>query len=268
MRPPDKPFANRLVAMPRFLAGGRSNVARSGGELLRKFTAVVLITRGTYQVNFAAVTLQGGAGDLFVLPRNMRHSIIAPAPRESIYIFFVQDSALLQETPRVFPSGGDAQLRGWIEELVTMSGSERNELDDPVADGLLFATLNRINEIEQRSAAEALHPALERAVRFIHQHVAETIDAPTVAAVACVSYAHLSLLFRSHFACGPLQFQQKLRMNKAARLLLNPVLTTKEIAAACGYDDVNYFVRLFTAHHRLPPGRWRRKSGIDRGGKM
>jgi AraC-like DNA-binding protein len=33
----------------------------------------------------------------------------------------------------------------------------------------------------------------------------------------------------------------------------------QEVAAACGYRHVGYFVRQFHARHGMPPGAWRAK---------
>ena len=85
----------------------------------------------------------------------------------------------------------------------------------------------------------------------------QPIDVPALAAQSHVSTSHLTALFRRKFRCGPLRYHQNLRMSLARRLLLNPYLSIGEIAQNCGYEDVNYFVRLFRKRHEVPPAKWR-----------
>jgi AraC-like DNA-binding protein len=50
-------------------------------------------------------------------------------------------------------------------------------------------------------------------------------------------------------------------MTKAVRLLSSSAMSVKEIAAACGYSDSNYFCRIFKKNTGTSPGQFRR-SGI------
>ncbi|GEM_PF-6267562 len=46
-------------------------------------------------------------------------------------------------------------------------------------------------------------------------------------------------------------------MAHARELLLNRYMSVGEVAARCGYEDANYFTRLFHKIHHCPPGEYR-----------
>ncbi len=64
-------------------------------------------------------------------------------------------------------------------------------------------------------------------------------------------------LFRGSYGLTPTQYVISLRMNTAASLLKNEMLTVSEIALLVGYDDLFYFSRLFKKHFGISPTKYR-----------
>jgi transcriptional regulator GlxA family with amidase domain len=81
----------------------------------------------------------------------------------------------------------------------------------------------------------------------------------SVARAVGVSASHLSALFAAQCGVGPMHYLQRLRVERACWLLSNPYLRIHEVAEACGYEDVNYFTRLFRRSLGISPGHWRTK---------
>jgi transcriptional regulator GlxA family with amidase domain len=52
-----------------------------------------------------------------------------------------------------------------------------------------------------------------------------------------------------------------LRLKRAARLLADSHLSIKEIAPATGFQDANYFARVFRAAYGCSPSEYRRSIG-------
>ena len=73
-----------------------------------------------------------------------------------------------------------------------------------------------------------------------------------------LSAPHFRRLFRAEARLPFRQFCLRTRMDRAAALARGSDLPIKEIAARCGVGDVYQFSRLFSAHHGLPPGQYRR----------
>jgi AraC-like DNA-binding protein len=197
-------------------------------------------------------------GVLFILPAHVAHNQVAKTPWHSLCVLYYDGDHILDSSPRTVDCRQEPQILRWMEELAQMHGS-KSPMPEAVKNSFLFALLSRIASLEQqKKVAEAFHPRLADAVKFLHEHSTEEVDAETLSSAANTSYSHLGALFRERFGCGPLKYQQNLRMEEARKLLLNPYLSIDEVAAKTGFDDTNYFVRLFRKSHGAPPGKWRR----------
>ncbi|MDR2072312.1 MAG: helix-turn-helix domain-containing protein [Spirochaetaceae bacterium] len=87
---------------------------------------------------------------------------------------------------------------------------------------------------------------LVKALAFIRENYARgEIQLTTVAEAAGISAVHLSRLFREHLETTFINYLTSLRITEAERLLRESAISVKEAAYAVGYQDPNYFTKLF-----------------------
>jgi len=101
----------------------------------------------------------------------------------------------------------------------------------------------------------ALHASLERqgnyplplvkALTFIRENYTRGIQLGDAADAARVNAAHLSRLFTEHLKTNFIDYLTALRINEAERLLKEKPIAVKEAAFAVGYQDPNYFSKIF-----------------------
>jgi transcriptional regulator GlxA family with amidase domain len=166
----------------------------------------------------------------------------------------------LEVTTRALDLSGELFVQRWIEDLYELYQTPR-KTPTVVLDGLLGVLLDRLVEIEQRAGARhTLHPALANADAILEERPETTVTVAQLAKRVNLSATRLTELFRAEYGHGPIQHQQWLRLHRAETLLRDPYLSVKEVAAACGYEDANYFVRLFRKRRNQTPGAWRRRT--------
>jgi AraC-like DNA-binding protein len=218
-----------------------------------------LVKLGHTAIDVQGLALEGEPGTLYVLPRGVKHDQRARSRWKTQCVLFDHDGRYLDERPRVLDLAHEDLLQRWIGDLCRLS-RESDRLENPVADALLFAVITRIHQIEsERQARDALHPSLALAIAYLHEHLADDVDMRDLAHAARSSYSHLAALFRARFGHGPMRHHRELRVQLACKLLLNPYLTVGEVAHELGYEDTNYFVRVFRQTMGSPPGVWRRR---------
>lgn len=101
------------------------------------------------------------------------------------------------------------------------------------------------------------HPAVESAVRFLHDHLERSLTVRELADYAGYSQKQLTRLFRRHLGQTPLQYLLQLRLRTAALLLHeHPGLTIRQAAAYVGMEPV-YFTRLFRRAYGITPSESR-----------
>ncbi|MCK2182951.1 helix-turn-helix transcriptional regulator [Halomonas getboli] len=63
--------------------------------------------------------------------------------------------------------------------------------------------------------------------------------------------------FRNYFGLSPGAYRDRLRLEKAARLLIHTSSNINQIAGSCGYQNHSAFSRAFQRHYGQPPRRYR-----------
>lgn len=98
----------------------------------------------------------------------------------------------------------------------------------------------------RREEDEDMRTAIIRAEisRFIDAHYGEDISMQDAAAALRYSDAYFCKLFKQCFKVNFSVYLNEYRVNKARQLILDPRLSLKDIGAAVGYSDANYFTRV------------------------
>ena len=86
----------------------------------------------------------------------------------------------------------------------------------------------------------------------------DPLDAADLAAIAGISVRQMERLFRSELKERPMGLYQKLRLEKAERLLTYSPMSVREIAVACGFSSLPLFSRSFRARYGKPPSALRK----------
>ncbi|HYF50444.1 MAG TPA: AraC family transcriptional regulator [Planctomycetota bacterium] len=259
---PAHPGVPRVTRLPRF----RSAVRHGGEQQVPMHThdaaELVYTVGGDLIIDCDGKSLPARDRMLYILPAKVPHNQRANGKWQTWCILYYDGDHIVSQKPRTLDLSATPEVPRFIDELCRLH-ELKDSVSPSVCEGLLFALLNRLAEIEHaRQDIDALHPRLAAAVKFIHEHSTEDFDAETLSSAACASYSHLGALFRERFGCGPLKYQQNLRMELARKLLLNPYLSMDEVAQQTGFADTNYFVRLFRKSNGVPPGQWRKRQGL------
>lgn len=85
----------------------------------------------------------------------------------------------------------------------------------------------------------------------------KNLSTQTIASAVCRSPTYISALFKEKTGITINQHIQNVRMEEASRMLKNPSLTVYQIAESVGYEDSNYFAKLFKKHSGLRPSEFR-----------
>ncbi|WP_304241926.1 response regulator [Gracilinema caldarium] len=116
--------------------------------------------------------------------------------------------------------------------------------------GLLSPFIQRARDvfhriIEKAREKKSLSPTAKRALMYIENHFAEPISLEQVADILGMAPASLSRLFSEELGTGFARTLIEYRLKRAKELLRQGTISVKEVSIACGYQDPNYFTRLF-----------------------
>lgn len=93
---------------------------------------------------------------------------------------------------------------------------------------------------------------------FCLRNLSRRIGVNEMAEVAGLSRFHFSREFSRYVGVSPAEYLHDLRMRKALSMLQTELMTVKEIAFACGFEDSSYFCKVFRSFYGNSPDAFRR----------
>ncbi|MCP1310333.1 helix-turn-helix domain-containing protein [Paenibacillus tyrfis] len=100
-------------------------------------------------------------------------------------------------------------------------------------------------------------PVIRTAIAYMKQHHQRKIPLEEIAQYCYLSTYHFSHLFRKETGSTFVDYLNKLRIEKAVYYLENTDKSVQEIASLAGFQDSNYFSRLFKRYLRCSPNEYR-----------
>ena len=102
------------------------------------------------------------------------------------------------------------------------------------------------------------NPIIKKVCDFVDKNLSQEITLEQAADMAGVSSFYLSKLFKEEKGETFINFVSDKRLEKSRQLLAETELSIKEITAEVGYNDQNYFSRIFKTRYGLSPKEYRK----------
>ncbi|WP_124727251.1 helix-turn-helix domain-containing protein [Staphylospora marina] len=106
-------------------------------------------------------------------------------------------------------------------------------------------------------------PVIRKAILYLKKHLREKISLEQLAQSCCLSAWHLSHRFKRETGIPPMEFLNRLRLEKAAHFLEHTDCTIREIAGLVGFEDPNYFSRTFKKMSGITPSEYRKTKSCE-----
>ncbi|MBM7565493.1 AraC family transcriptional regulator [Paenibacillus sacheonensis] len=237
---------------------------------------------GSFFINHTFYEMQ--PGDLYLIPGNTIHKTL-PHPDEpltsSVVFFsgqFVQASSIGMDASYSFLQCFDTARTSRSYKLELLS-DERLRLEAVFNDmqgemtakqpgykqaillllkSILLHANRKINP-GNRWTPHASRPAwLQNALNEIETRLLQTISLTELASHASVSPSYFSRIFKQHTGLGLTEYIITKRIMHAKELLTETDSTVAEIAAACGFESLPHFYRMFKKFAGLTPAHYKR----------
>ncbi|MFW6231670.1 MAG: helix-turn-helix domain-containing protein [Spirochaetota bacterium] len=131
-----------------------------------------------------------------------------------------------------------------------------DELSALISD-MITTTIRELHRVKSEHHEELVR----RSIRYLEQHLGESISVEDVAEAVFISGRYLNMIFKAHTGSTVFEYLSTLRLCRAEELLHDPSLQIQEVAARVGYENVQSFTRLFKRHHGMTPVEYRRAGG-------
>lgn len=115
-------------------------------------------------------------------------------------------------------------------------------------DAFVLSTVTQKSDIRKR---------LQEILQYINSNCSQPIGMQQVASRFGYSSKYFCHLFKQNYGRTFVSYLNKIRIQKAAELLVNTDMRVSEIAEQCGYDNLSYFIRRFKQQMRQTPINYR-----------
>jgi AraC-like DNA-binding protein len=101
------------------------------------------------------------------------------------------------------------------------------------------------------------------AIRYMQSQYAASLSLDDIADKAGLSKYHFSRVFLGKTGIQPMHYLRKIRIEKASALLSQTGKTLEIIARETGFDNSNYFIRVFKSLVGMTPNQYRLSTGAQ-----
>ncbi|MFS0855627.1 MULTISPECIES: response regulator [Paenibacillus] len=106
------------------------------------------------------------------------------------------------------------------------------------------------------------HPELNRMITYIEEHFAEDVTLKRLAEYVRMDASYVSDLFKKKMGITMTHFIQNRRVQAAKMLLTETEKTVSEIGRLVGFENDNYFIKIFKRWCGLTPNEYRKEQKI------
>lgn len=220
--------------------------------------------KGTFTIRGKMHLLKSGVLSGFS-PKDAHSYTCDPAnPMEHIFVIFVGAEASKLFKHSTLAAKGTFEVANPGETLyllraIMKTGLEKAPYSQQICCSYLRALLLR-QAAKTQDSSDSFSLATQtyqRCKKYINDNFSQ-IATPADAADACaVNIRYMARLFRLHGKITPHDYILRLKLNKAANLLLTCGLSVNEIGYSLGFSDPYHFSRVFKRFHGLSPHHYR-----------
>ena len=246
--------------------------------LTRPFAAITHVLEGSSRISFdmdisSSIERQPGATTYIPAGAWRKSEVLSPEGahfvwvRASFTLFGGLDLLSFFDVPRVFPSSTSPAFRTLLERIVELENNEKLPLLEKAVSRkmLLYKTLSLVLENSRPNADDArelmlLAQRLSPAITYVNSHYNKSIAVEQLSSMCSVSSSRFHRLFHKALSVSPLEYQIRLRMKEAQKLLIFSDFNIAEIASKTGYSDQFHFSRTFKSRCGESPLKYRSNS--------
>lgn len=112
-----------------------------------------------------------------------------------------------------------------------------------------------VKSLDEGKFIESNNPITE-VTEYIKQNLKENMSLKTLSEKACMSTTSFYRFFKRELGMSPIEYILSEKIKCAKNLLKNPTLQINEVCYLAGFEDANYFIRLFKKHEGITPKQY------------
>ncbi|MCW4469919.1 AraC family transcriptional regulator [Flavobacterium sp. MFBS3-15] len=113
-------------------------------------------------------------------------------------------------------------------------------------------TVQRTNDSNAIDTASPIYAITQ----YIRDNITKSINLKDLSEKACMSTTSFYRYFKRELGVSPIEYILNEKIKQAKQLLKNPGIQINEVCFMAGFDDCNYFIRLFKKYEGITPKQY------------
>lgn len=214
-------------------------------------SAFFMIRKGSATYSFATGEFDVDEGDLVYLPKGANYTF-TPKQKGLVHalvnfdIYDVYGNLIeLSSEPQMLVKNATKGYKLIIDELIKCF-MFRNFAGELRSSALVMQLIsNMLDDINVKQMGYVGYERIIPAVTYIEQNCNADISTADLAEMCDMSESQLRRLFKEYSGSSPVEYRNRLRVEKAYQLLKNNFCNVTEAAESVGFNNIYYFSRLF-----------------------
>lgn len=236
-------------------------------DYVPEYNKFYYIVEGEGELTIGGRVYRPEPGQLFLMPQGVKQSYSAVEGKPAFGKYWCHFKAQIGnrplfdvlETPPFIQTDSVAELAGLFQRL--QYWQKRRELTSAihvraVLLELIARFLDRCGTVRIRKTGTGSLDKIERAIVYIEQHLSEHVSVEELAHMTHFHPNYFIRLFKRTTGYSPIQYVNRMRIEKAKHLLTVTNDSVSDIAGLLGLD-VSYLSRMFKEYTGVSPSDYR-----------
>ncbi len=208
------------------------------------------------------------AGSIYYLPPKKVCEVAnnLNKPWKHAYIHFIGSdidtlfNKVANNTKNVWNVSNPGEIQSLFENIAN-NCLEQSEDSQVICDSYLRILLLKLNSMisDSREHSNASRLNYLECYNYINNNFSQIVSINDISEKCCISSIYLCRLFKKYALTSPMAYVTKLKMNKAALLLIQTDYSVKKISLLLNFDNQYYFSRAFKRIYGISPQNYREK---------
>lgn len=122
-----------------------------------------------------------------------------------------------------------------------------------------FQSLELLRQCMENETRNDRENTVRRIKQYVQKHLVKDVSLQSIADYMYMHPVHISRIFKLETGENLSDYVLRLKMERASALLADPSLKIYEVALQLGYQNPNYFIKVFKKYYSLTPQEFRLK---------
>ena len=145
-----------------------------------------------------------------------------------------------------------------LEDNISNKDDETTEFINYLSWGLIVKICQAIKLYKSPKQMKSMNLA-SKVKNYIDKNYKEDINLELIAKGTNANKYYLAHIFKNETGFSPMQYVTRRRIGEAQNLLIHTKMSITDISASIGYNDSNYFQKVFHKNVGITPGYYRKK---------